>query len=244
MIQLKLVILLACLLVLSFSAEPCPWDHVGFKTKDLKSCGKRITFELIPIEGKYVQIPYDVNNVNLTTPYNLSIMNVTINGVSTVYPAASFHIHHKAKHIIDNELGDFEMHLIHEIPATEKTVKMSAGVAIIFKAYPGDFPDPFDNINLGTKVPILQDFPIKLQTPAKSYHYEGIPGCASKMMFFIDQNVVRIKKSNMKKVAKLIDATNPPRTDDGSSFIDNTPAVCTVAVKPKKWSAIHHLSVQ
>jgi carbonic anhydrase len=240
---LKLVLLLASLAALGSSAEPCPWNHIGFKTKGLKSCGKNITFELIPVEGQYVQIPYDVNNVNLTTPYNLSIMNVTINGVSTIYPSASYHIHHKAKHIIDGELADFEMHLIHEIPATATTEKKSSGVAIIFKAYPGDFPDPFDHWNLDTKVPILQDFPVKLKTPVKSYHYEGIPGCAAEMMFFIDEHIVRIKKSNMKKVAKLIDATNPPRKDDGS-FIDNTPAVCTVTVKPKKWKAIHHLRAE
>lgn len=226
---------------MGFSAEPCPWDHIGFRTNGLKSCGKNITFQLISIEGQYVQIPYDVNNVNLTTPYNLSIMNVTINGVSTLYPSASYHIHHKGKHVIDGELGDFEIHLIHEIPATETSEKLNSGVAIIFKAVHGDFPDPFDHWNLDTKVPILQDFPIKLRTPLKSYHYEGIPGCASKMMFFIDEHIVPIKKSSAKKVAKLIDDTNPPRKEDGS-FIDNTAAVCTVTTRPNKRTAIHRLT--
>jgi hypothetical protein len=122
-----------------------------------------------------VQIPYSASNLNLNTSYNLSAMNVTIDNVSTIYNAASFHIHHNAKHIIDRQLYDFEMHLIHE--RLEGEVMLFAALAIQFMAYPGNFPDPFDHWNLDTKVPVLQNFPIKLKTPLKSYHYEMPPGC-------------------------------------------------------------------
>jgi hypothetical protein len=122
-------------------------------------------------------------------------------------------------------------------------VKLSAGVAIFFKAYPGSFPDPFDNWNLDTKVPVLQKFPIKLKNPVKSYHYEGLPGCTAAMMFFIDENVVRIKQSNMRKVAKLIDATNPPRVEDDNRLFIEAKDVCTVTAKDKKWKAIHRIGV-
>ncbi len=91
-------------------------------------------------------------------------------------------------------------------------MKLTAGVGILFKAYPGDFPDPFDHWNLDTKVPILQNFPIKLKNPAKSYHYEGLPGCPTTVMFFLDDHVIKIKESSLKKVAKLVDATKPAQS--------------------------------
>jgi hypothetical protein len=62
------------------------------------------------------------------------------------------------------------------------------------------------------------------------------------VMFFIDENVVRIKQSSLEKVAKLIDATNPPQVDD-RSFIE-IKDICTVTAKDKKWKTIHHLGAE
>ena len=100
--QLKWALLLLCLVGLTSCADSCPWNHIAFSTRDLPSCGKNITFELIPIEGQYVQIPYNFSNTNLSTPYNLSIFKVTIDNVSKTYNSTAFHIHHKSKHVIDH----------------------------------------------------------------------------------------------------------------------------------------------
>ncbi len=70
-----------------------------------------------------------------------------------------------------------------------------------------------------------------------------MPGCPTKVELFIDANPIRIKYSNLRKVAKLIDATNPPRGKDLGSALYTTD-VCTVIMKKKNWKAIHHLSAE
>lgn len=163
-------------------------------------------------------------------------MNITKDGVSTLYEANRFHLHHKSKHLVDHELFDLEIHVIHESENDGNAV-----VAILFKAYPGDFPDPFDNWDLGPLVPIQQKFPLKLTTPKLAYHYNGLPDCVAKVKFFIDSKVVRIKESSLEKVSKLIEDGKPGLIEDGS-YVD-TGNVCSWRGQknPKERSPHHFL---
>jgi hypothetical protein len=47
---------------------------------------------------------------------------------------------------------------------------MHAGIAYLFKAYPGDFPDPFDHWQLDNTAPLQQKFPLNINGAAKYYY--------------------------------------------------------------------------
>jgi carbonic anhydrase len=193
-------------------------------------------------DQEYSQIAYDVANTNLSTPFNLSTLHFTKNGVSEDFVGNRFHLHHLGKNVVNGKLYDIEMHIIHG------GSKSNLVLSTFFEAVPGDFPDPFDHWTLDSPVAVQQKFPIKLATPEDALYYDSIPNCSFSfgVAFLFNLKPIKIKQSTLERIGKLIDATKPPKADEGNFFVQ--PDVCRmlkedakkVGKKDGKAASIHH----
>jgi hypothetical protein len=110
-------VLLLCFTSMAFC--DCPWQHININTAAVRACSDLILDIYSSPDSEYSQLytqpPYNPSNKqdkDLYTPFTLFTVNVTQNGFSTIYKGDSFHIHHPAKHLIDREVNDLELHLI------------------------------------------------------------------------------------------------------------------------------------
>lgn len=106
-------ILLACLLGAALSE--CPWSHVVISQKGqvLSSCDPTLHIEVSFRDEPYTQIAYDLANTNISSPFNLSTLRFTKDGLSEDFVANRFHLHHIGKNVVDGKIYDIEMHIIH-----------------------------------------------------------------------------------------------------------------------------------
>lgn len=106
-------LLLVCLITIALSE--CPWSHVVISQKGqvLPSCDPSLHVEVSFRDDLYTQIPYDLTNTNLSTPFNLSTLHFTKNGLSEDFTANRFHFHHIGKNVVNGKIYDIEMHIIH-----------------------------------------------------------------------------------------------------------------------------------
>lgn len=153
---------------------------------------------------------------------------MTDHGVSKVYNAVQFHLHHKSEHHINGKEYDLELHVVHQ--ATDKSL---AVFGIFFQAESGNFSDPFDNWHLDTEHDLRQKFPIKLTTPSNTFHYKGsltTPDCTEGVQWFVSGEVIKIKKSSLEKVSEMINGgknNNRKIQDLNKRFIYQAGTICS-----------------
>lgn len=210
---------------------------ININSRYVQGCESQATFDLSAKDELYTQIAYNPHNENLKTPFTLSTINITKYGASKIFNAIQFHLHHRSEHHLNKREYDLELHIVHQ--AEDKSL---AVFGILFEARNGKFSDPFDNWHLDTAVPLQQKFPIKLTTPDKVYHYQGsltTPDCTEGVQWFVSEDIIKIKKSSLHKIAELInEGHNNNRKIQGVNGrqVFESGAVCSIHKKGK-----HHL---
>jgi carbonic anhydrase len=163
---------------------------INIKRSRVEGCQPNYTFVLSSRDEEYTQTVQDPHY--LMTPYTLSTINITQDGVSKIFNSTEFHFHHTSEHQLDGRKYDLEFHVVYQ--AEDSTLALFSRLIEVRK---GNFSDIFDDWKLDSETPIQQKLPVKLTTPRSVFHYEGslpFPNvCTEGVLYFIDEEVIRIK---------------------------------------------------